>query len=152
MRGFLLSIVCGALMCAVLQKIPKFSGFRNLISYLCAIFLTVCFLKPIVSIKIPSNNMQALWDEGSVFQAQGEEIATKSLKAIITERLEAYILEKAKTYGAEITVDIELSQGDMPQPIGVTINGQLSPYARAQLKELIHDELSIPPEAQTWIS
>ena len=76
-------------------------------------------------------------------------MAAEEMEKIIKAKTEAYILDKAKNIGAEISAEISLN--DLV-PTGITVVGNLSPYARSSLAAIITHELNIPPEAQIWKS
>jgi hypothetical protein len=60
-------------------------------------------------------------------------------------------MDKARSYGAEIQVEITLSQEDPPVPKGCTITGEISPFVKQQLQKVLTNELMIPEENQRWI-
>jgi len=69
----------------------------------------------------------------------------------IIDSTRAYILEKAETFGAELTVEVMLDDSSIPVPSGVRIRGNISPYNREKLGSIIQRDLGIPTEAQIWI-
>ena len=73
------------------------------------------------------------------------------LRQIITDETRAYIMDKARSYGAEIQVEITLSRANPPVPEGCTIWGQISPYVKQQLKKILITDLGIPEENHLWI-
>ena len=52
--------------------------------------------------------------------------------------------------GAAVTVEVTLSQDDPPVPEYVEIFGEISPYIKLRLEELIQEELNIAKENQRW--
>ena len=75
--------------------------------------------------------------------ASSEYIKTKS---------EAYILDKATEMGADVNIDVVLSDDQLPVPAGITVCGAVSPYVKAKLSACIRDELGIAEDEQVWIS
>ena len=68
---------------------------------------------------------------------------------IIKSRVQAYILDKADSFGTSLEVEVILDQDHIP--VSVELQGNISPYARAQLTEIIEEDLGIPKEHQLWI-
>jgi hypothetical protein len=69
----------------------------------------------------------------------------------IIQQTQAYILDKARSLDAELTVEVFLGDGTIPVPIGVRLEGNISPYARKLLSQMLQDDLGIPAEEQIWI-
>ena len=82
---------------------------------------------------------------------EGENLAQKEYSAIIKAETEAYILDKARSYGQELTVEVTLSNEDPPVPEGVCIQGSISPYAKSMLKKCLKEDLMIREEDQLLI-
>jgi hypothetical protein len=82
---------------------------------------------------------------------EGEDSANRTLRQIITDETRAYIMDKARSYGAQVQVEIILSEENPPVPAACTIRGTLSPYVRQQLRKILVHDLDIPEEKHTWI-
>ena len=100
----------------------------------------------------------APWDITDVWQAeaadaiaQGENSARAEWEQGISDRVEAYILDKAAQYGAQLTVTVALGSDAIPLPQRVTIQGNISPYGKTQLQSWIAENLGIAKEDQVWI-
>lgn len=150
---YLLSVTAAALLCGILQSLTGEKGSTaGIIRLICGIFLALTVIRPIADIQLqefsflPSDVME----DAQIAVQEGEDYANAAKARLIKEQAEAYILDKARLYGAEITADVTLSQDDPPVPVGCNISGALSPYAKQQLKGLIADELGIPEEDQQW--
>ena len=87
-----------------------------------------------------------------IVTSDGEELARQASAAFIKEETEAYVLSKAAELGADIDVDVMLSDHSLPIPKEITVSGSVSPYAKKQLITAIEKELGIAEEAQLWIS
>lgn len=153
-RGYLLSVTAAAVICAVVSALLGKKGTISAMGkLLTGIFLAITVISPLAKIQL--SNADALWDDLSVDAAAavaaGEEAANNELRAGIKSQTEAYILDKAASYAAELTVEVTLSDDDPPLPCAVRLTGSVSPYAKRQLQQLIAEDLGIPKEAQTWI-
>ena len=151
--GYLLSLAAAAIVCAVIRRMLSGKGsaakLGNLMS---GVFLTVTILSPLTTIRLDALQ-DWTWEHetsGKQAVAQGESLARKELETIISQRVRAYILEKASQFESELKVMVHLSQDPIPVPIAVSITGEISPYGKRQLQSWIANDLGIPKEAQTW--
>ena len=153
-REYLLSVTAGAILCGILGSLVgekgAFSGLYKLISGLVLCFLMI---SPLVNIELSDFTQFAddLISQGDQAVREGEESRDQMLRQIITDETRAYIMDKARSYGAEIQVEVTLSQSDPPTPESCIITGSLSPYVRQQLKKILITDLGIPEENHTWI-
>ena len=67
---------------------------------------------------------------------------------IIKAETEAYILDKASQLNVELSVEVTIDEENIPT--AVTLSGEVSPYARRQLQEIIESDLGIAKENQRW--
>ena len=94
--------------------------------------------------------------EAGAFQIRTEEQAAvyrknqqQVLSAIIEDRTEAYILDKAKQLGLACRVEVTAAVGEsgIPLPDRVVIGG---PYSR-ELAVCVEEEVGIPAEKTIWL-
>ena len=152
-REYLVSVTCAALLCGILCSLTdeKQSG-GVLVRLVCGVFLCLILVSPLSRFQ-PDRLDFSRWDLTGEAQAAsdlGMEYARQAKIQIIKTRTEAYILDKARQYELDLTVDVRLSQGDSPVPESVVLSGRFSPYARNQLQRIIESELGIPKENQQW--
>lgn len=151
-REYLLSVSMAAIVCAVTRRLLDRKGTPAAIGkLLTGLFMTVTVLSPLTNLSFtPLQDFTA----GFRLQAQqavkkGEALSNSALRDGISERLQAYILDKAEDLGANIQVQIILSDDVYPAPEQVRIHGDISPYGRSQLKRII-EELGVAEENQIW--
>lgn len=153
-REYLLSVTAGAMLCGILGSLigekGSLSGLYRLIS---GLFLCFVVISPLADISVSEINDFAgnILSEGDAAAREGEEAQGQMLRQIITDEIRAYIMDKARSYGTEIQVDVTLSEDSPPVPEGCTIRGNVSPYVRQQLKKILITDLGIPEEGQLWI-
>ena len=75
-------------------------------------------------------------------------MAREAERDIIKARIQAYILDKADSFGTQLDVEVILDQDNIPT--SVELRGNISPYAKAQLTGIITENLGIPKEYQLW--
>ena len=149
-KDYLLSITAAALICGIVNSLSGKGSTGKLLKLLSGLFLAAAVIKPAVEVKLDNiyNFTDNLSVNSDIVVSQGENLAAEEMKRIIKEKTEAYILDKAKALGAEIAVEVTLHDYT---PVGVTIEGDVSPYVKKNLSANITQELDIPPEEQVWI-
>lgn len=152
-REYLLSVTAGAMVCGILNALigekGSLSGLFKLIS---GLFLCFLIISPLAKVNITELPQLAgnLLADGQQAAQEGVQSSDSMLRQIITDETRAYIMDKARTYGAELQVEITLSDTDPPVPVACTIAGALSPYVRQQLRKILITDLGIPEENHTW--
>lgn len=148
-KDYLLSVTAAALICGIVSSLAGKNSASKLFKLLSGLFLAVTVIKPVVDMKV--NDIFEFTDSLAVDSdfavLQGEKMAEEEMKRIIKDKCEAYILDKAKALGAEITVVVTL---DELVPAQVAIEGDISPFIRSHLATTIAKEMNIPPEEQIW--
>ena len=153
LRGYVLSVVCAALVCGILTDIAEKTGFAKPLRLVSSIFLAFTLVRPLLHLRFPAWEMQKNFymEDARTAATRGENVHAQSVAAIIRQETEAYILKEAKSIGASLEVKVELSNGDSPVPAAVTLQGDFDASVEMQLGRLLADELGIPKEHQTWI-
>lgn len=151
---YALSVISAAIILSILQSLAqKNSGSGTLFRLIGGIFLTFTMLKPIAAINFDAV-LEIPWDyamQGDYFAAQGAETSYDQMEAIIKQKCEAYIGDKAQSCNAQLEVAVTLTQDDIPKPASVTLSGNVSPYQRQILQHWLEEELGIQGENQIWI-
>lgn len=153
MRQYLLSIVGAAIICSIAKNISNEKTLSGAMLRLVAgIIMTVTVLAPVVNLDLNDLPLMTtnFMNEASAIAAEGEEMAASARNAIISDRAEAYILDKAAAFGAALEVEVTISDGTM-MPEGARIKGAISPYAKLQLQRIMEQDLQIAKENQQWI-
>lgn len=153
LRQYILQIVAAGLLCGiVIHFVGEKGTAAALIRMITGVFMLLTLVSPLADIHL--NDLSYYFDQVSLETDHavglGQSAALEELSAIIKTKTEAYILDKAETYGAKLTVKVELDGSSPPVPCGVQIGGSISPYGKKQLQTYISESLGIPLEAQTW--
>lgn len=152
-KGYLLSVVASAMICSVISAfVPKDSAYGRIIKVICGLFIALTAISPLMDIQIENylahwNDIQANADD---IIDRGEAMANNASYEIIKSQSEAYILDKASSMGLTVKVEVTLTDSVPPSPYSVEIKGAVSPYQKQKIQQLIHDQLAIPEERQTW--
>lgn len=153
MRGYVLSVVAAAVVCAIVRRlVNEKSSTGQITRMLSGILMTVTVISPLAHITF--DNITGYLDGISVdakgYSTEGNTDAQTEINKIIKTRTEAYILDKAASMGLEISVEVELDDSNDSVPCGVTISGAVSPYAKQVMGAYIADNLGISKENQIW--
>ena len=152
-RTYFLSVTAAAIICAILKGLLNQGGTpAQLVKLLSGIFLSIIALRPLAQFDLGSladlNFDYSMDAEAAV--AEGENIAADALAELIKSYTEAYILDKAQSFGVSLSVDVTISDDQIPVPQTVHLTGNASPYVKAQLSALLTDQLGIAKEDLIW--
>ena len=154
-RSYLLQVVSAGLICGILLRLVGKKGMLGeTVKLLAGVYMTLTVFSPWVNVSVGS--MQNFTGDISV---KAEEAAQEGMNSskyaiskIIKERTQTYILDKAASLGASISVEVTLTEDAIPHPAAVTLTGQVSPYVRSVLAAYIHENIGIGLEDQKWIA
>ena len=149
---YLVCVAGAALISGIVLGIVKDSAHKELLKMICGIALLLCVIRPVANIPVSGISRFALpyREEASAAASEGEEYARAQLCEIIKAETEAYILDKAYELDAVICVEVILSTDEIPLPVAIRISGEVSPYAKQKLQQIIAQELNIAKENQIW--
>lgn len=152
MGQYILSITAAAIIPAIVNSLLDKKGSASaLVQLMGGLFLAFTMIQPIV--RFDFSHITSFWEEiseeGASATAAGQTYAENQKAVIIKDNVEAYILDKAQTYEADLEVEVSLDQNQVPSQ--VTLRGAISPYAKARLQRTIEEDLGIPKEEQQWI-
>ena len=151
--SLILSVTMAAILFSLLSSLLDKKGSAHaLLKLVGGLYLTFTIISPIgkFDLDILDDITMPYWDEGKRIAAQGQSTSQEELRSIIKQRSEAYILDKATSYQAQLTVEVTLSQDKIPAPNGAFLQGSISPYAKSNMQQWIQDTIGIPKENQVW--
>ena len=148
---YILSVTAAAVLASILRTVAGEGAMGKLTKLLTGLFLAVTVLSPLVRLEIPdpSHWLEDYLADGDEAARAGEVMAKEYSVAIISEEIEAYILDKAADLGTALTVEVKLDDRGLPET--VTLTGSVSPGHREELSRMMLDELGVGEEAQIWI-
>lgn len=152
-RQYLLSVIAAAIICSIIiSLVDKKSAGSALIKLLCGVFMTLTVVSPLVQIRLSdfSAYFSGLRANADAVVAIGEAESKNAMTAIIKQKTEAYILDKAAAMGLELEVKVYLDSSDIPKPFQIELQGRISPYQKGVLQDVIINDLGIPKENQIW--
>ena len=150
----MISVIAASLILSILTSVTdEKSSEGKLLRLLGGLYLTIVVIHPVVGFDF--GNLQSFFDEltpdTQAASEYGQELAQDQLSEIIKSKAEAYILDKAGLYPADVTVEVMISEEEIPVPESVIIRGVFSEDVKYSLQNMIESDLDIPKEHQTWI-
>ena len=153
MKNYILSIIaCGiitSVMCALFDE-KKSTG--KMVRILAGILMAVTVLAPLKTFSFDGlfKYFDDLSTNANTYTEDGRNTAQTKIDHIIKEQAEAYILDKAKSMGLDVAVEVELNDNNSV-PCGIKITGKIAPYEKSVLCDYIKETLGIAKEKQQWI-
>lgn len=152
-REYLIGVVAAALLCGIISTLVGTKGTVGVAMKLVSgLLMLLAVVRPWTSITFDdlfgwADDIRA---DGSAIVFSGESMADETYRASIKQQLKAYIVDEAKALGCELTVEVILSDDDIPVPKQVRLAGEISPYARQTLTNLMVQQLGIDREDLIW--
>ncbi len=152
--SYILSVTGAAILIGILSSFlnPK-SAAGGFFKILGGIVLLIVMIQPVVGFRFDSltDYAEQTFLEGKAAAQDGKNQTRDTMADIISGKCEAYILDKAGLYQADIQAEVILSEEEVPVPEQAVIRGSFSSEAKSKLEEIIETQLGIPKEQQTWI-
>lgn len=151
MRSWLLGIVLTSLAAGLARQLAPKGREQAMVRLVGGLLLALAILRPLAG-----GNWEGLELETGGLTLQSEALTDayrknqqEALSAIIAEKTEAYIWDKANQLGLVCTVTVTVSPGEngIPLPEGVAIRGTYS----GELARWLEEEVGIPAEKQIWL-
>lgn len=154
LRAYILSVICAAVICGILQMLVPKGTVSTLIKVITGLVVVITALSPFINEEIFRWDLQfdRIVSDGSAAITAGQDAASELLKERIKEETESYILTKASAMGITLAAEVEVASDFPNAPERVILNGNVSPYGKQQLTSYLSSELGIPEENQKWIS
>ena len=149
---YVLSVISASMIAAIICSFfDGKTGICSMVKLVCGLFLTFVVVNPLVELDFSrvTDHLEQFSLDGQDAAAVGENMAREAEADIIKAGVQAYILDKAKFWGTQLEVEVVLDQENIP--VGVELEGKISPYARARMEEAITENLGISKEHQLWI-
>ena len=146
---YLLQIVAVAILCGILGSLCEKSSNMPVIRLILGTVMVISVLQPVLKLSIQDITMDyhEMAIMGNGYVTEGQDQAKAAAAVIISDRINAYIENKAAQLGAEVSASIYMKDGI---PESVTIAGDIPPYVRSQLSAWIASEIGIVKEEQRW--
>ncbi|MBQ3503321.1 MAG: stage III sporulation protein AF [Oscillospiraceae bacterium] len=148
---YVVSIAAAALVCGIVGNLMPKGTAKEILKLVGGLFLMFTVIRPIANIQIPDLAMgeESYREEAALAVSEGESMIYASIAGSIKQELEAYILDKARSLGTELEVQVLLEDRGYI-PISLYLEGNASPHARNALIQFLTEELGIQEEKIQW--
>ena len=153
MGKYLISIITAAQICGTATSVLGSKGSLGAaVKFLAGSSMTLSIIAPWGQLRLGelSDLKDKLTSDAERVTLSGQNTAREAMAESIINSTRTYILDKAESLGAELTVEVMLDDSQIPIPNKVRIRGNISPYNREKLSSIIERDLGIPTEAQIW--
>ena len=152
-REYLIGVVAAALLCGIITTLTGTKGTVGLaVRLVSGLLMLLAVIRPWASIS-PDNLFgwaEDITADGTGFVASGEILAEEAYRTGIKQQTEAYIVDEARALNCDLTVEVILSDEEIPVPTQVRLTGEVSPYARQTLTNMMTERLGIKREDLIW--
>ena len=147
---YIVSLTSAALLCSIILSLLKDGSAKGIVRLACGVFLTITAFSPMVDIQLPSlEDLFAAYHADSELAASyGEDMVMEARKEIIKEKVEAYLLDKAKGMGLSIQAEVLLDEEDIPCSVHIWPEPDIR--NKEQLTQIITTDLGISKENLQW--
>lgn len=152
-RQYILSVLSAAIITSLVVRFTsKQEAVAGIIKMIASVFLTITVISPVIKMQIQdvSDYMGALDVDAKDIISEAKAQAENETVSIILNKAQAYIEDKAATYGVEITATVSITEPDSLKPDTIAIEGKVSPYIKEILQDVITDDLGIQEDKQIW--
>lgn len=151
---YILGVGLAALLVAVIIEFADRKSSTGIITrMICGLFLAFTVISPLADLnygilEVFAKNMD---QEAQPIVSAGTALAEESIRQIIKEETEAYILDKARSMDCILEVDVTVREGEYPIPESVILTGYVLPQKQKQLENFLEQDLGLSKEKQQWI-
>lgn len=151
MRAWLLGIVLTSLAGGLARQLAPQGREQAMVRLAAGLLLAAAILRPLAGQRwdaealLPDMPDLRAGEQAAAYQKNQQD----ALSAIIAEKTQAYIWDKANQLGLDCTVSVAAAPGEggIPLPESVTVRGRYS----GELARWLEEEVGIPAEKQIWL-
>jgi len=147
-------ILCGAVLCAAAQLIMPQGVVKKVTGFVCGIVMCSLVILPVVWLDrgVISSSLREYRNTVEAVMGENNECEKNLLRTYIEEKLSAYILDEARTLGAEpesVEVTVVWNNEEwIPERAVIIVK---KPFEnQAHLQHIIETELGIPASGILW--
>lgn len=151
-REYLIGVIAVAVLCSIVTSFLSSKGMiGTAVKLIASLVMLLAVIRPWVNISVDKilDWTDSIAANGANVVADGQMMAEDSYRQGIIERTRSYIEDEAKALDCNLTVEVILCE-DTPIPKQVRLTGEVSPYARQALSNILSERLGIKQEDQIW--
>lgn len=153
-REWILAVTVYAILIALADSLMPSGAVKKIGKITGGLILMLGILQPMVTMDIESlyrsvNELEGgTASNGAALQAESQAL----WKSFIEEQLNAYVLDKAKELGADVSVSVQCGSGEDHAlcPESVTVMGTLTEKQRSSMTKFLENDLGIQAEKQKF--
>lgn len=151
LKNYLIAVCSAAILSAILKQLIGKSKMSSVtVNILSGLFVAICIISPWKDFSLQDleiyNPLHT--QSGQSYVETGKRITQNQIDAIITEKVESYILEKTNQLHLQVEVRVELAEDGVP--FKSIVSGKLSPEEKKTLSAFLEKEIGIQKEMQIW--
>lgn len=151
---WLIGLTAAAILCTLANSLMPEGVVRQVGRLAGGLVILASLLRPMVHLEANglASWLEEHWTEYDVHQEELERERDKSMKLIIEQSCQAYIVDKAAQLGVSCTAEVSCIQDEDGGylPWEVTLHGTLTPEQQTGLTQQIQEELLIPAVRQSY--
>ena len=150
---YLISVSATAILLSLVQTILPKGAISKVCSFVGGLLVVIAVLSPLAEIDYDGLARSFMRSANATINAElpAYNRQNELLTEIIKQNCETYIWDKANELGADLEVDVTLSDDeDYPCPISVVLTGKATTQQQYLLKEYIQSDMGIPIQRQEW--
>jgi hypothetical protein len=150
-KNYLIAVCSAAILSAILKQLIGKSKMSSVtVNLLSGLFVAICIISPWKDFSLQDleiyNPLHT--QSGQSYVETGKRITQNQIDAIITEKVESYILEKTNQLHLQVEVRVELAKDGVQ--FKSIVSGKLSPEEKKTLSAFLEKEIGIQKEMQIW--
>ena len=152
-RAYVLRVITCCFICAVAYKlVEKNPSHQRLVKMMAGMIILLTVVSPMIGVhgRLNFDGFEEYAAQAQGYVSDGVDQYRNELADRIVRQSEAYVLEKAAQMDVELKIEIQLSDDEIPVPISARIKGNVSPFVKSKLMDLIENDLGISKERQQW--
>ncbi len=150
---YLLSVTGASIISAIVLRLVDGKGSAAHVAKLVTgIFVALTVIGPFTQVRLfeTIEHLPDISADAQFVIAQGQSASKNALSECISSQVESYILDKATQLGVTLCVEVYMSDDMIPIPVRAHLQGNISPYAKVRLQNILCEDLGIKKENQIW--
>lgn len=151
-QTYLIRLITGAVLCAILLSLPLQKTNRKLLSLSCGCLMILLTVSPLLQVDVQALTARL---SGLIEPLPQAEVSSNNelLQTLICTQTEELIEKKAEELGITVQAEVTVQYDDtvksyLPYRVKLTVTG--SRGSMESLRDYLTCELAIPEERQTW--
>lgn len=150
---YILQVCAAAILCSIAIVLLGDKGTIGSIGKLVTgLLLAITVAAPIAGFEFRqiTGYLDGLQFQANAYTEEGQALAREEIAAVIKQRVEEYIRDKAADLGVQLEVTATVKLEDSFRVERVILQGAVSPLQKQKLQQMMENDLEISKERQQW--